>query len=456
MIYGVLSTYSQVDFNGFDYYDEHSTELIAAIRQQRKDEIKSIDSIYNSSYRSIYRQTTNQIVFQVESELFIKDELLENWLHGIHDQLIETNPSIRPARKLLIRRDGTVNAISYIEGTIIINLGLIAKLSSEGEMAFTLAHELAHYHLNHIRTKVDQFISRSSSKDVIDRIKKIPQGEITLEDLEYVQTWFSLMYRNSRHQELDADSLAVEMIKNAGYSSDVAVSALENLKNIFEPFDPLNRQLFDEFIFDELPFKKRWLKPYVFSNRDNYGSGFIDRDSTQTHPNLELRKERIPKFSAPPIKPNDGFSQINTRSKFELINSFYIIRRFDFALHTALQLKKTYGEDSYLNYWIGRILHDIALAKNDKILHHFVSPFSSNYPNETRALNNFLHNLTVAEASEIVYLYINKHFDEDNPSHFVNLYNTVLLTNRIQESRALKKRFKKKFPKKNINKLPEN
>ncbi|MEO9871368.1 hypothetical protein [Ekhidna sp.] len=101
------------------------------------------------------------------------------------------------------------------------------------------------------------------------------------------------------------------------------------------------------------------------------------------------------------------------------------------------------------------MLYEIALAKNDKRLPVYVRNNTYQYPDETRALNNFFYNLSIAEAAEISYLFAKKNFDRKNSAHYKLLYKIHQLTNRLAQNKELKKEFRKTFPEENITRYPD-
>ncbi|WP_462250799.1 M48 family metallopeptidase [Ekhidna sp.] len=436
-------------------HDENSTELISELRKQKRDEIKLQNYPTDSDHGSTYRQITNYLVDRVLNEHLINDPELNELLHTINKKLVEGNPSVRKVKKILVDRSGFQNAASYGEGTITINLGLIATAKSEEEIAFIMAHEIAHYHLNHLRNRIDNFINRQSSQQTIRRLRKIPSGSMSLEDLEFVQGWFRGLYQNSREKELEADALAMEMMKNSGFSNEGSLKMMQNLSSAYQPPYPLNKELFREFAFEQMPFKRRWLDSKRISAGGDLIGLIMKGDSIATHPDAELRLEKLEAFENPINTSMTPLSDsLKDRLNLEMIYSFYYYDFYDFGIHHALQLKKHSDSTSTLDFHISRMLYEIALAKNDRRLPIYVMRDLEPYPKETKVLNYFFYNLTVAEASEISYLYTKRNFDESNPNHYRVLYRIHEFTNRLEKNKELKKDFKLRFPKENIYKYP--
>lgn len=435
-------------------YDENSAELVNELETQRKKEIKYQNYPEESNPTPIYKESTKYLIKLIYDEKIINDKETSEYLYSINQRLAENNPNVRKIKKILIKKDGLLNATSYGEGTISINIGLIANAKSEDELAYVMAHEIAHFHLNHLRRRIESHFNKNASKQVKRNLKKIPDGTLTLDDLEAVQTWYNTLFKNSRENELEADSLAILMTKNSGYSFNAGMQALKDLKFVYQPIYPLKNSLFDEFIFEEMPFKKRWLaSKKVTANGSLLLEHLVNNDSLTTHPDIDIRLDSLLRFTySENADPEKIPTHINRKSKLELVETFYSNQFHDLGIHTSLQLKNSESLTSYLNFQIARMLYEIALAKNDKRLPAYVLRDNSIYPNESKALNNFFYNMTTSEAAELSYLFTKKNFDPYNPDQYSVLYKILLFTNRPTEGKELRKEFKEMFPKKNINK----
>ena len=201
-------------------HDEKSTDLISELRKQKREELKAQNYPPDSDHGATYRQLTNYLIRLVNKEHLVNDKEINELVYAINDRLVASNPEIRKIKKILIHRNGFQNAASYGEGTITLNLGLIACAKSEEELAFTIAHEIAHYHLDHLRDNIQRFVSKKSTAHVMKRIRKIPTGNISVEDLEFVQSWFGYLLNHSQESELEADVIAMRMMKNCGYKDE--------------------------------------------------------------------------------------------------------------------------------------------------------------------------------------------------------------------------------------------
>ncbi len=95
-------------------------------------------------------------------DLEFNDPYLESYLYGLilkiaPQRLLDARPY---DINLLLVQDPTMNACSFPNGTIVINTGLLAGLHSEDELVAVLAHEIAHYVLDHSIQNINKMIKR--------------------------------------------------------------------------------------------------------------------------------------------------------------------------------------------------------------------------------------------------------------------------------------------------------
>ncbi len=436
-------------------YDKDSHALITRLKGQLKKEInrQKLSSTKDPKIISVYEALTRNLIHQTKQKYFIKDSILENQLREIVATLYESNPDITPIGQLLVSNAPMVNARSFGDGTLSVSLGLLAKNPTEGEMAFIIAHEIAHYHLNHTYESIKMHGGTGTNPSVTHKIKKIPEGTLSLNDLDYIQKWYYKLGRHSRTKELAADSMAYTMLMNTPYSQEEAIGALRLLKNGFEPKYPLKKELFDPFIVKELPFKKHWLSPQLNVYSKPHTFPLFKYDSIVTHPDIDIRIQKIADY---PQKGHHAFkeptnpSHIRSTSDLDLIliGTAYEKKYFDYALHLALQLKKKEKGNDYTNFFIGRLLYELADHKSNNLFHLFVPRYVKPYSNELKALNSFLHNLSERELAELSYWFSTKeeNFNPSCPDHYRLLYKICFFTRRFEERKKIKNEFKNRFP----------
>lgn len=125
---------------------------------------------------------------EFQNLVVVENTELLDLIYIVHQRLTYAAGFSSPINPQIVR-DKDPMALSYPDGTTILSIPLLRRLNSEAELAFVLAHELAHLRLGHFK-----------------RRKLIPADE------------------------LKCDSIALGYLVNAGYSASAAVSALQKFE----------------------------------------------------------------------------------------------------------------------------------------------------------------------------------------------------------------------------------
>ncbi len=130
--------------------------------------------------------------------------------------------------EIYITRSTEFNAFTINDGTIFVNIACLAQLSSEAELAFLMAHEYAHYQLEHGKRS---FVKKFENK----------KRKTSLKELQQLNAF-------SQKNEMASDNLAMVMGTNAGYDAramDLLIQKLIFLqkKQVLQFSESYNSQL---------------------------------------------------------------------------------------------------------------------------------------------------------------------------------------------------------------------
>jgi len=141
---------------------------------------------------------------------------VENWddarayLSAILDTLLSDQPELRGRVRADIYSLPWVNAEERLDGTLLVDLGLLGRLQDESQLAMVLAHEIAHAKLHH---GLDRWIASRRKRS--DR-----QWDPT--DRKWMETavdTHSVRLAVARTQETEADSLGFLLFSRTRYGS---------------------------------------------------------------------------------------------------------------------------------------------------------------------------------------------------------------------------------------------
>lgn len=134
-----------------------SSQTYAAEKQQRCvfEHVQGFMSRVKipSFRRGIEQQPTVPAPFQAQGKANVAQEAgTAAYLRGVRDRLLKTSPKPAPATapKIFLTSDRAYRADVMIDRNILISAGLVRAAETDDEIAFLLAHELAHVLLGHM------------------------------------------------------------------------------------------------------------------------------------------------------------------------------------------------------------------------------------------------------------------------------------------------------------------
>ncbi len=170
--------------------------------------LKEQEKYYKKLKKSLpkkYAETFSALQTFGKAEKFQNGEVYLSWI-AMEDYVNKVLDSIMPATLLskniraYIGRSSSINAFCLYDGTMIVNVGLLAEVKNEAALASVMGHELAHFMKNHHLNRLKKATKKSRNK---------------LQDqLNYMGF--------SQANELEADKEGFAIARNAGY--DVAES----------------------------------------------------------------------------------------------------------------------------------------------------------------------------------------------------------------------------------------
>lgn len=163
------------------------------------------------------------------------DQEAQNTIDRIGNAIIEKSPAIRSPYKFdfhLLADDQTINAFALPGGQVFVTAGLVKKLSSEGQVAGVLAHEIGHVIERHsaqqlAKSQLTQGLSGAAAIGMYDSNR--PGGSIANAAIAAaIAKVVSLRF--SREDELEADRVGVAYVADAGYDPRSLLQVMQVLE----------------------------------------------------------------------------------------------------------------------------------------------------------------------------------------------------------------------------------
>lgn len=318
----------------------------------KKPSVVSEEDIKNDRGTSTIKKdqfirSTNYFISDLfHSGIVLVNDPLTAYVNKVAAEVIKQNPGIGLEHvQLFVTKSPEVNAYAFDKGYIFINIGLIAQLENEAQLAYIISHELIHISKKH---SVAEYIEnqRSNSYD-----KNGSEDRILAK------------YRFSKEQEREADVAGLDLIKKTNYSAKAVMGAFDVLQYSYLPFELPE---FDKSFFEDndlkIPDTLNLKKTSNIKTDDDYD------DSKSSHPNIRKRRmsidddvRRIEEAGRKKYLVSDdaNFKRMREISRFELCRIYLLKKDYVNAIYAAYILLGKYPDNLYLKKIVGRGLYNM-------------------------------------------------------------------------------------------------
>lgn len=331
-------------------------EFLATARSLSEAEVKSIP--FGKDHNAKQQFTIYQNYFLqnllMNGDVLINDPLTR-YVNKVADELLKNDVSLRNQLHIYVIKDPSVNAHAFDKGFIFINIGLLAQLENEAQLAYILSHEITHVVKKHSITEYVENIKLENNTSDYDR------GNEEERNLA--------RYRFSKEQETEADVEGLAMLKKSNYSIKTVNGAFDVLQYSYLPFELIdfNKTFFEDenLILPDTLFLK---KTQDVKSNDDYD------DTKSTHPNIRKRRGAIEadlkvndeasrkKF----IVSEDEFKTVRETARFELCNLYLVDRDYMNAIYGAYILLQKYPDNLFLKKIEAKALFNVSVNKSSK------------------------------------------------------------------------------------------
>jgi len=354
-LFPYLSKAQNIDLNNYEglYSKGEIPKIITKTIEKRilEGEKKHIDKNDNIFEKKAKQRSIVERSFVI-SELLLSgnvvfNDTLSGYIKLIARVLLKDDEETLKKLHFFVVKSPYPNSTSTEDGIILINTGLIARLKSEAQLAFFLAREIAHYKLKH---QADLYLKTSQvDNNNSYNIQLIEENLLKHSDYPI-------------SQDLQADSMALSLYKNATYGG-------EELKNIFNVLG------YEKAALEQIPFDLTFFNSQDFKIPSTYFFTQVN-PIQEEHQNALLRiserNENINKHTGSKgnnfINNENIFYHCRDISRFELCSQYLKSREYSLAIYNSYILLKKYPNNSFLTSTIANSLYFLAKYKNANIL----------------------------------------------------------------------------------------
>lgn len=295
----------------------------------------------------------------IASGLLVYGSSMNDYIDQVADNLLVEFPELRKELRFYVVKSPVVNAASYPNGMILVNVGLLAQLQNESELAFILAHEIVHYAEKHVE-KEEQVSKKEKNDTDAERFLKYQV--------------------RSREHETEADQLALTRyyIKSK-YSCESFIGVFDVLQYAYLPFN-------------EVPFERSFVETDYYQFPDEVFLSAVSPiraredyiDTLDSHPNILKRRAWAESYVGQLtssvdrkafLQPEDLFYKIRYASRLECINMWLTIHSYDNAFYNSYVMLQENPNNEFLRRTIYLSLYGIAKHRSNNQLNDVMTDY---------------------------------------------------------------------------------
>ncbi len=421
--------------------------FLKSARTQSEEDIKNLPVDKDKNTKQQFVKANNYFIndLLLSGQVLVNDRLTA-YVNKVAAEVIKQNPSLASRSiQIFVTKSPEVNAYAFDRGIIFVNIGLLAQLENEAQLAYILSHEMIHIDKKH---SVTEYLEnhRSQNDNSYDRSET--------EDRTLAK------YRFSKEQERDADVEGLSYMKKTNYSAKAVMGAFDVMQYSYLPFELLEfKKSFLEDDYLKLPDTLILKKTAAIKTNDDYD------DSKSTHPNIRKRRMSIDddvkavtetgrkKY----LVSEEEFKAVREIARFELCRTYLLKRDYVNAIYGAYILLQKYPDNLYLKKIVGKSLYNIVVNKSDKRSSGSVIRISnsSNYSIDdyttiegaSQRLYYLLENLNAQELNVVALSYVYKAEKQYPNDNTLSLLTDSLFSCLVNDNNLYPDKFSKKTKK---------
>jgi len=295
------------------------------------------------------------------NQLLISGKILYNdpvskYIGQVADHLLRSHPELRRKLRFFAVKSPSLNAFSSNQGVILINVGLLARLENEAQLAFILSHEISHIISRH---QMDFYLASREWETKLDQTTdKHSMRKMLMEQRKY-----------SQETELEADQLGLKIFMASRYDLNAIPSCFDIIRQKDIAYD---EKAFHPSFFDipHVQYPDTFFLPSYDSIPEDI---LIFQQYNSTHPAAELRQkvlmdsitEKIEDFGGRSLFMSESadFYHIREICRFETCFSYLAHGDYEKSFYWSYLLLQKYPRNQFLKICLGQALYRLAIFK---------------------------------------------------------------------------------------------
>ena len=372
-----VSSIAQTDFGNYKTLQSKGVipeDFTKSTKSKLDDDLAQKKTDLTASQEKILFEGTNYAIDELlHSGLVVYGDEISKYATEIVDRLLRNDPSLRSELRIYTIKSNETNAFSTDQGIIFVTTGLMSQITCEAQLAFVLAHEIAHYQKKHVLETFDWKLKNVRHSDQIVKLSNY-----------------------SKEKEFEADKGGLALYSAAGYGKDYVFETFDVLMYSYLPFDDI------EFPFAYFNSTNMYVPTSLFPKKKYEIKAIEDYDdSNSSHPNIKKRKEAVEKEidsysnweTADQYLGQNRFETVRNIARFESVRTDLLDASFGSALYSVFLLERDFPTSAYLKRMKALIWLNLMLYKKQNKSNKTIDN-SSDLEGESAAVHFLLKKLT--------------------------------------------------------------
>jgi Zn-dependent protease with chaperone function len=397
-----------------------------------------------------------KVKYLSDEDVFLTGSQPDRFLQSIVNEIESANPVLKGKVRVVLAREPEPNAYSLGNGVIIFNLGMLARLRTEAEIAFILCHEFSHYLLDHSNRDLYAMAEKITDKELKKQLRSALKEEYNVKKKVFNLILPGVMEdrKYSRRDELQADSSGLRLLSKTKYATEAALINMDFLDSL-DIKEPDTLELKRYFTIAGVEQGKYW-----FDYRGSSSLAGVSQersaleDSLKTHPDCKLRKKELSTLLGSSgsgtyyLQPVDSFHIFVKNTKGEYIQMWLDYMNAGRAVYHSIYYLHDYPSDPFASAAISMSLSLLSVKKKSLYGGKYLGTVHPDFAESYNKLKSFLLEITPAEAAALAYNMLQR---EDanrytNEAYLSALALSAFANGKTEEYNKLNQELKSRFP----------
>jgi hypothetical protein len=305
--------------------------------------------------RDFYLENSFRLRELLYSGKILFNDPVGEYVNQVADKLLATQPDLRKKIRIYIVKSPAVNAFATNSGMVFINLGLLAQLETESQLAFVLSHELTHFTKKHV---INRYVEDQRIVEGKNMYRSQSKEEKMLSRSNY-----------SKELETEADLEGLDLFLKSEYSNQKLNGVFDVLQYAYLPFDDITFE--KSFLESE---NLQFPATYFLDKVKAIAPPAAEDEEKSTHPSIDTRrtyilnkiKETEEQDKKDYLVSKESFVKVRKLARYELSSLYLSNLQYEKAIYNSYLLLREDPNCRYLQKVVAKSLYGLSKYANEE------------------------------------------------------------------------------------------